>query len=84
MGPIKMWQHPWQLVHRARLRDVLKENVTSLGAVLNTSSKLLEVNPETATLRLEDGREIKADGIVGADGIYVSCLSDTLVSHRSA
>jgi 2-polyprenyl-6-methoxyphenol hydroxylase-like FAD-dependent oxidoreductase len=80
-GPNKMWQHPWQLVHRARLHDVLKETATSLGAFLNTSSKVLKVDPVTATLRLEGGREIKADFIVGADGIYVSSLRDIRVSH---
>lgn len=72
-GSSKMWQYPWQLVHRARLHDVLKSTAISLGGVLHTSSKVLQVDPETPTLTLSDGREIKADLIVGADGIYVSC-----------
>ncbi len=72
-GSSKMWQHPWQLVHRARLHDALKKTAVSLGAVLHTSSKILRVDPETATLELSDGREVKADLVVGADGIYVGC-----------
>jgi flavin-dependent dehydrogenase len=81
-GPNKLWQHPWQLVQRARLHEALKKTATSLGAVLYTSSKVLEVDPETATLMLEDGKEINVDVIVGADGIYVSGLVETLLSHK--
>jgi 2-polyprenyl-6-methoxyphenol hydroxylase-like FAD-dependent oxidoreductase len=42
-------------------------------AILHTSPKVLQVNPEAATLKLSDGREIEADVVIGADGIYVSC-----------
>jgi 2-polyprenyl-6-methoxyphenol hydroxylase-like FAD-dependent oxidoreductase len=75
--PNKMWQHPWQLVHRVRLHDKLKSLATSskgIGtpAVLHVSSKVLEVDTETATLTLEGGEMVKADVIIGADGIYVS------------
>jgi 2-polyprenyl-6-methoxyphenol hydroxylase-like FAD-dependent oxidoreductase len=65
---------PWQLVHRARLHEALKKTAISFGAVLNTSSKVIQVDPDAATLELADRREIKADLIIGADGIYVSCL----------
>jgi 2-polyprenyl-6-methoxyphenol hydroxylase-like FAD-dependent oxidoreductase len=68
-GSSKMWQHPWQLVHKARLHDVLKKTAISLGAVLHTSSKVLQVDREAATLKLSDGRETEADLMVGADGI---------------
>lgn len=70
----------WQLVHRARLYDVLKKTALSLGAVLNTISNVLSVDPETATVRLGDGRRTKVDLVVGADGIYVSGLLDILVA----
>lgn len=73
--PNKMWQHPWQLVHRVRLHNKLKEMATSeegagKPAILHVSSKVLEVDPETATIKLENGDEIKADLVLGADGIY--------------
>jgi len=72
-GSSEMWQHPWQLVHRARLHDALKKKAASLGVILHTGSKVLQENPEAATLKLSDGRETEADLVIGADGIYVSC-----------
>lgn len=73
--PNKMWQHPWQLVHRVRLHNKLKEMATSVEgigepATLHVSSRVLEVDPETATITLENGETIKADLVLGADGIY--------------
>ena len=75
--PNKMWQHPWQLVHRVRLHDKLKSMATSekgVGrpAVLHVSSKVLEVGTEAGSLTLESGEKVKADVVLGADGIYVS------------
>jgi 2-polyprenyl-6-methoxyphenol hydroxylase-like FAD-dependent oxidoreductase len=74
--PNKMWQHPWQLVHRKLLHETLKKAATGKGvgkpAVLKTSRKVLEVDPHTATLVFADGEKLSADLVVGADGIYVS------------
>ena len=75
----KMWQHPWMLVHRVKLHDRLKSVATGpegIGkpAKLHLSSKVVEVDPETATLVLEKGDRVQADVIIGADGIYVRCL----------
>lgn len=75
--PNKMWQHPWQLSHRVRLHETLKkfaiqENGKGKPAVLHLSSKVLEVDPESATITLADNRTITADLVLGADGIYVS------------
>ncbi len=77
----KMWQHPWMLVHRVRLHDQLKLVATGNEgpgnpAKLHLSSKVVEVNPETGTLVLETGDRIQADVILGADGIYVSIVSN--------
>lgn len=75
--PNKIWQHPWMLVHRVKLHDQLKLVATGPAgpgnpAELHLSSKVVEVDPETATLTLEKGEKIQADLILGADGIYVS------------
>jgi 2-polyprenyl-6-methoxyphenol hydroxylase-like FAD-dependent oxidoreductase len=79
----KMWQHPWMLVHRVRLHDRLKlvatgEKGEGKPAELHLSSRVMEVNPETATLVLETGDRIQADVILGADGIYVSSYLESL------
>ncbi|KAE8453258.1 hypothetical protein EG329_011325 [Mollisiaceae sp. DMI_Dod_QoI] len=71
----KMWQHPWMLVHRVRLHDRLKRIATGKDGIgkpaeLHVSSKIVEVDPDTATLVLENGERILADVVLGADGIY--------------
>ena len=85
--PNKLWQHPWQLVHRVRVHDRLKETATSekgvgIPAVLKTSSKIVEVDPETATVVLENGEKVQADLILGADGIY-SITRSAVSGHPS-
>lgn len=76
----KMWQHPWMLVHRVRLHDKLKQIATGRDgegrpAELHLTSKVIAVDTENATIRLEKGGKIQADLILGADGIYVSHFS---------
>lgn len=70
--PNKLWQHPWQLSHRVRLHNKLKETALKQGAKLNLGCKVLAVDAAKGTVKLEDGSEVHADIIVGADGIYVS------------
>lgn len=67
----KIWQHPWQLIHRVKLHESLKETAKSAGAILHTSKKVTKVDPETATVQFENGETVKADLVIGADGIYV-------------
>ncbi|KAI1279920.1 hypothetical protein F5Y07DRAFT_396510 [Xylaria sp. FL0933] len=73
--PNKMWQHPWQLVHRVALHNKLKEMATSkaglgIPAVINTSKKAVEVDVGTGIVTLEDGTFATADLVIGADGVY--------------
>lgn len=69
----KVWQHPWQLVHRVRLHDALKRAaISEAGAVLHLRKRVATVDAESVTIKFEDGEEAKADLIIGADGIYVS------------
>ncbi len=73
----KMWQHPWMLVHRVRLHDRLKsittgENGDGTPAKLHLSSAVAKIESEESKIVLENGGEIEADVILGADGIYVS------------
>ncbi|KAI1356335.1 hypothetical protein F5Y01DRAFT_323784 [Xylaria sp. FL0043] len=73
--PNKMWQHPWQLVHRVALHNKLKETATSkaesgIPAVINTSKKAVEVDVDAGIVTLEDGTFATADVVIGADGVY--------------
>jgi 2-polyprenyl-6-methoxyphenol hydroxylase-like FAD-dependent oxidoreductase len=71
----KLWQHPWQLSHRVHLHEALKQAAISkhgVGkpAVLHTSSRVTNVDTENAIITLENGKTIKADAVLGADGVY--------------
>ena len=76
---LKRWQHPWLLSHRVNLHEHLKKLATAPEGVgspakLRTSSKVVEVNPEKGTVKLEDGTTTSADVVIGADGIFVCSL----------
>lgn len=73
--PNKLWQHSWLLAHRVHLHDALKNAaIGSEGkgqpAKLFLSSRVLNVDPETAFLTLEDGKTFQGDLILGADGLH--------------
>lgn len=72
----KIWQHPWMLVHRVRLHDRLKliatgEKGEGSPAKLHLSARVAKIEPGESKVVLENGQEIQADVILGADGIYV-------------
>lgn len=78
--PNKQWQHPWLLSHRVNLHEKLKTLVTAKEgpgppAKLQTSSKIVSLDPERGQVELADGTTIVGDVVLGADGIYVSFCS---------
>lgn len=73
----KQWQHAWHLVHRVRLHEELKRRATSHDgpgepAELRTCSRVVDVDPTSATVWLENGDKIQGDLVIGADGVHVS------------
>ncbi|CAM1505591.1 Fc.00g112280.m01.CDS01 [Cosmosporella sp. VM-42] len=74
-GHDDLWQHPWEQVHRVALHDRLKkvaagEEGIGKPATLHTSSQVVSVDPKKGSITLADGSVVKADVILGADGIY--------------
>lgn len=72
------------LCHRVRLHNELKRVATGsegVGppAILHKSSKVTAVDPDAATITLENGSSYSGDLILGADGISVSLI--TLFAH---
>ncbi|KAF7588819.1 hypothetical protein BBP40_005173 [Aspergillus hancockii] len=69
-----MWQHEWLLIHRAHLHEALKDKAQAPGkskpVVLHTSSKVADVDPQAATVTLEDGKSFQGDIVIGADGVH--------------
>ncbi|RYP29683.1 hypothetical protein DL767_006635 [Monosporascus sp. MG133] len=71
----KIWQHPWHLVHRVHLHEELKRHATSsegegVPAELKTSSRVVDIDPATATAVLESGERVQGDVVIGADGVH--------------
>lgn len=63
------------MAHRAHLHTQLKNAAISADrpgrpVKLNTSSKVISVDPETATIHLADGSSYSSDVVVGADGVH--------------
>jgi salicylate hydroxylase len=56
--------------HRADLLDVLSQSVPSELVTLGTRCVGVEPDGPVAVARFEDGREVEADLIIGADGIH--------------
>ncbi|QDS74293.1 hypothetical protein FKW77_003743 [Venturia effusa] len=69
-----IWQNPWQLVHRVHLHQTLKkmalEPKKGKPAKLETRSRVVDVDVESATITLESGEKISGDVVIGADGVH--------------
>ncbi|KAK1991788.1 FAD binding domain-containing protein [Colletotrichum falcatum] len=73
------WTDPWLLASRAKFHDALKVKAVADGATLHTSARVLDADPANGTISLLDGRVVKADVILGADGVYSatrSCITN--------
>ena len=57
-------------VHRADLLDVLAARLLAGCVTLGARCATVESHPDSAVARFEDGSEIEADVIIGADGIH--------------
>lgn len=71
---------PAYFIHRADLLTALSAQVPSSS--LRLDSRVVEVrqNPDQATVILENGEEISADLVIGADGIK-SAVRESLLGH---
>ncbi|KAL4982327.1 hypothetical protein BDW68DRAFT_192236 [Aspergillus falconensis] len=73
--PNKRWQHKWLLAHRIDLHNQLKKVAMSPDGdyeaiPFRTGSRVVQVDPGTATITLEDGGQFRGDVLVGADGVH--------------
>ncbi|KAL1865425.1 hypothetical protein VTK73DRAFT_5255 [Phialemonium thermophilum] len=71
---LKKWQHPWFLCHRVALHSALQAAATQpdgpgMPAVLQMGSRVVDVDPTTATITLENGTRFSGDLVLGADGV---------------
>ncbi|CRG82905.1 hypothetical protein PISL3812_00252 [Talaromyces islandicus] len=69
------WQNPWLLAHRAHFHTQLKAAAVSsegkgVPVKINTSSAVISVHPDSATITLADGTTHSGDVVIGADGVH--------------
>lgn len=57
-------------IHRIDLHDGLKDLALSLGVEMHLQNAVTSIDPEGASISLEDGTKISGDVVIGADGIH--------------
>ncbi|WP_127107064.1 FAD-dependent monooxygenase [Pararhodobacter zhoushanensis] len=83
---IERFGAPYWMVHRGELHRVLLEAVRALkpDAVITGAQALgFEQDADNVTLRLADGRQIRADVLVGADGVHSKLRSQMWKSPQA-
>ena len=66
----KVWGSPHWLVHRIDYQQVLARAATELGVIVEFDKKVRSVDAVKQLIHLQDGSAVKADLIIGADGIH--------------
>ncbi|EME39558.1 FAD-binding monooxygenase-like protein [Dothistroma septosporum NZE10] len=69
----------WDL-HRVDVQRALATRANDLGVEVRLGSRIEDIDFEKTTLRLASGETLKADLIVGADGLWSKCRQRFLVS----
>ena len=72
-----LWQHHGVLCRRAEVHKALWTAGTSTEGVgppvkVHLNSRVVDVFPESAIVVFQDGSKVKADMVIGADGVKVS------------
>ncbi|KAJ9607730.1 hypothetical protein H2200_007808 [Cladophialophora chaetospira] len=61
---------PHWLVHRVDYQKILADAAVANGVKLEFAQKVVDVDVDAITITLADGRTLRADLIIGADGIH--------------
>lgn len=82
----KMWQHQWLLVHRVHLHAELQRLVKAHDGQgkpvdLRYSSKVADLEVDTATAILETGERVHGDVLIGADGVFSAARKKVKGGH---
>ncbi|CAG9982947.1 unnamed protein product [Clonostachys byssicola] len=71
---LDVWPHKWVGCHRVALHEKLKEKAiasegSGIPVTLKTGSIVVDVDPGSSTVVLEDGSKYTGDIVLGADGV---------------
>lgn len=69
----KKYDSPFWDLHRVDLQLSLVDRAKELGVRVRLGAKVVDIDFDAATLKLEDGEELNADLLVGADGLWSRC-----------
>ncbi|KAK8191518.1 uncharacterized protein BKA78DRAFT_282581 [Phyllosticta capitalensis] len=77
-GVSQLFQHKWLLCHRVHLHERLMQKATAptdlenhgIPAEVLTSSRIVDVDPQAATVTLDSGDVFQGHAVIGADGVH--------------
>ncbi|OQU96439.1 FAD binding domain-containing protein [Cladophialophora immunda] len=79
---IKQMGAPWMVIHRQDYHAILLGEAKRLGAEVKLDANVTDLNFDRTEVILSDGEVIKADVIIGADGLW-SSTRDAILGHPS-
>lgn len=74
---------PYYVVHRAHFLDAMYKLAVSCGVKVQVNSAIADIDFDTPSVTLRDGRAFQADLIIGADGIK-SNIRNQMLRHPPA
>ena len=66
--------YPYWLIHRADLHNILYERTVEVGVKIFLKSLVNTVDASVPSVTLMDGRRLRADIIIGADGKAIASM----------
>ncbi|KAF2011971.1 FAD/NAD(P)-binding domain-containing protein [Aaosphaeria arxii CBS 175.79] len=82
LSSIENYGAPWFVIHRQDYHGILLEEATRLGAAIRLGASVKNILTDRDTVVLEDGTELTANAIIGADGIW--SVTREILLERSA
>lgn len=82
-----MWRKygaPFWDLHRVDLQVAMLDRAKQLGVKLRLNAKLVDVDFDRPSIRLESGEELHADLLVSADGLWSKCREKFLASKGTS
>ncbi|KAF2211245.1 hypothetical protein CERZMDRAFT_112698 [Cercospora zeae-maydis SCOH1-5] len=79
---IRLYGEHWRVIHREDYHAILLEEALRLGAKLQLDTQVEQVNASGTELIMADGSIMKADVVIGADGLW-SSLRGSFVNKPS-
>lgn len=77
---MRKYDAPFWDLHRVDLQLALVDRAKQLGAKIRLGAKVADIDFNASTLSLDNGETLKADLLVGADGLWSKCREKFLAT----